>query len=56
MNTLENVSVPERRQIQYDLDLDYLSERITLTSATEHPGLAPFSEVLQAYEVCNSPK
>lgn len=55
MNTLDNVSVPERRQIQYDLGLDDLSERSALASAIEHRSLAPFSEVLQVYQVCHSP-
>ena len=40
VNTLENISVPERKQIQYDQDLDYLSGRIALTCVIERPTLA----------------
>lgn len=54
VNTVENISVPERKQIQYDLDLDYLSERIALT-LVRMPGPAPLLEELEAEEVHAAP-
>lgn len=56
VNILENISVPERKQIQYDLDSDALGRRITLTRVTERPALAPFLDVHLVYEVFHSPK
>lgn len=45
VNTLENISVPERKQVQYDRDLDYLGGRIALACVIECPTLAPFLDM-----------
>ena len=45
VNTLENISVPERKQISYNGDLDYLGRRVTLTCVIEHPAQALFLDV-----------
>lgn len=53
---LENYSVPESKQIQYNQDLDYLGARISWTCATEWPALAGFLDVPEAYGVHCGPK
>lgn len=52
VNTLEDVSVPGRRQIQCDRDSDDLRERITVTHEFDHPASAP----VLGSEVYHSPE
>ena len=45
VNTLENISVPERKQIPYNRDLDYLGRTVALTCVIEHPARALFLDM-----------